>query len=93
MHLNKRLCVGLEQSIFLFVFCLFRAATVAYGSSRAGVESELHLLAYTTATVMQDPSCVCDLRHSSGQCWILNPLSEARDRTLILIDASEFRYL
>ena len=30
---------------------------------------------------MPDLSCVCDLRHSSQQCWILNPLSEARDRT------------
>ena len=24
---------------------------------------------------------VCNLHHSSGQCWILNPLSTARDRT------------
>ena len=26
---------------------------------------------------MQDVSCVCDLHHSSRQCWILKPLSEA----------------
>ena len=35
---------------------------------RLGVESELQLLAYTTATVMPDPpdpSCVCDLHPSS----------------------------
>ena len=30
---------------------------------------------------MWDPSCICDLHHSSQQCWILNPLSEARDGT------------
>ena len=30
---------------------------------------------------MWDPSCLCDLHHSSWQCRILNPLSEARDRT------------
>ena len=30
---------------------------------------------------MQDPNCVCDLHHSSQQRQILNPLSEARDRT------------
>ena len=30
-----------------------------------GVESELQLLAYTTATAMRDPSCVCELHHSS----------------------------
>ena len=45
---------------------------------RLGVESELLLPAYTTATAMPDPSHICDLHHSSGQWWILNPLSEAR---------------
>ena len=46
-----------------------------------GVELELQLPAYTTATAMPDPSHICDLRHSSWQCWILNPLSKARDQT------------
>ena len=46
---------------------------------RLEVQSELKLLAYTTATATPDPSHVCDLRHSSQQRWILNPLSEARD--------------
>ena len=40
---------------------------------RLGVETELYLLAYTTATAMQDPSRICDLHHSSLQRWILNP--------------------
>ena len=30
---------------------------------------------------MPDPSCVCDLHHSSWECQILDPLSEARDWT------------
>ena len=30
---------------------------------------------------MWDPSCVCNLHHSSRQCQILNPLSEGRDQT------------
>ena len=47
--------------------------------SRLRVESELQLLTYTTATAMRDPSSVCDLHHHSQQCWILNPLSGARD--------------
>ena len=47
---------------------------------RLGVELELLLLAYPTATAMPDPSCVCDLHHSSWQHRILNPLSRARDR-------------
>ena len=34
------------------------------------------------------PSHVCDLHHSSEQCQILDPLSKARDRTHILMDAS-----
>ena len=44
-----------------------------------GVKLELHLLAYTTATAMLDPSCICNLHHSSRQCQILNLLSKARD--------------
>ena len=43
---------------------------------RLGVKCELYLPAYTTATATQDPRCICDPHHSSGQCWILNPLHE-----------------
>ena len=43
---------------------------------RLGVELELQLPAYITATAMQDPSRICNLHLIS-----LNPLSEARDRT------------
>ena len=42
---------------------------------RLGVEYELQLPAYTTATATSDLSRVCDLHHSSGQHRILNPLS------------------
>ena len=56
---------------------------------RLGAELELQLLVYTTATVTPDPSRVCDLHYSSQQHWILNPLSEARDQTCILMDASQ----
>ena len=48
---------------------------------RLRVESELQLLAYTTATETQDLSLVGDLHHSLRQHQILNPLSKARDRT------------
>ena len=51
---------------------------------RLGIESELQLLAYTRATAMRDPSCICHLCHSLWQHWILNPLSKARDWTYIL---------
>ena len=46
---------------------------------KLGVKLELQLLAYTTATVMQDLSHICDLHCSLWQCWILNPVSETRD--------------
>uniref|UniRef100_A0A8D1N3X5 Uncharacterized protein n=1 Tax=Sus scrofa TaxID=9823 RepID=A0A8D1N3X5_PIG len=46
---------------------------------RLGVKSELQLPVCTTATATQDLSHVCNLHHSSWQCRILNPLSEARD--------------
>ena len=48
---------------------------------RLGVELELQLQACATATATRGPSSICDLHHSSGQCRVLNPLSEARDRT------------
>ena len=51
---------------------------------RLGVESELQLLAYTTATATLDPSCMYSLCCSLRQCRILNPLSEAGDRICIL---------
>ena len=46
---------------------------------RLGVESELQLPAYTTATATPEPSRVFDLHHGSRQRQILNPLSKARD--------------
>ena len=60
--------------------------------SRLGVKSELQLLAYTKATAILDPSCLCDLHHCSRQHQILNPLSVARDQTLALIDTSQIHY-
>ena len=53
---------------------------------RLGVELELHLQAYTTATTLLDPSHIYEPCLSLQQCWIPNPLSKARDRTCILTD-------
>ena len=85
-------------SIFIWIASSFiggGGAPTAYGTQyirpRLGVESELQLLAYTTATTMQDPSHVCDLHYSSWQCRILNPMCGARDRTNILKDPSQVR--
>ena len=59
---------------------------------RLGVKSELQLPAYTTATATQDPSCICDLHHSSQQYGIPEPLSEARDQTHILMVTSQIHF-
>ena len=56
---------------------------------RLGGESELQLPAYITATATQNPSRICDLHHSSQQRQILNTLNKVRDRTCILMDASQ----
>ena len=55
---------------------------------RLGVKSELQLPVYTTTTAMQDPNHIFDLHHSSWQHQILNPLSEVKDQTHILMDTS-----
>ena len=48
---------------------------------RLRVESELYLLADTTATAMRDLRRVCNLNHSSRQRRIPDPLIEAGDQT------------
>ena len=71
---------------FFFFFFLFRAEPSALEALRLGVQLNSELPTYTTATRTPDPSCACDPRHSSWQCWILNPLIQARDQTCILMD-------
>ena len=54
---------------------------------RLGVASKLQLPAYDTGTEMPDQSCVCDLHHTQLTAMpIPKPLSEARDRTHILME-------
>ena len=55
---------------------------------RLGVELELQLPSYTTATATRDPNQVYHLPHTSGQGWIPNLLSKARDQTCVLVDTS-----
>ena len=55
---------------------------------RLGLRLEMQLLAYAIAAATRDQSHVHSLHHSSWQCQIPNPLSEARDPTRILMDTS-----
>ena len=61
-------CQFRELTFFLFfLFLLFRATPPHMEVPRRGVELELQLLAYTTATAEPwDQSCVLDLPHSSN---------------------------
>ena len=76
--------------IFYFYFWLFRATPAAHGGSQA--RGWIGTTAYTMATATWDLSCVCDLYHSSRQCQILNPMSEARDRTRNLMIPNQIHF-
>jgi len=96
-HPNPRLGIYLLHfSHSLLLLLLFFFFLVSLGLHlhhmevpRLGVESELQLPAYTTATAMPDTSQVCNLHHSSQQHWILNPVNEARGWSHILMDTSQ----
>ena len=64
---------------------------MAWGVPRLGVNSELHLPAYATATATatQGPRRICNLIQSSR---VLNPLSKARDQTRFLMDRTWVHY-
>ena len=78
--------------VFAFVFVFLGLYLWHMEVPRLGVELELQLRAYATATATQDPSPFCNLHHSSWQCQIPNPLTEARDQTDILMDTSGIRF-
>ena len=61
----------------IYYFGLFRTAPSAYGSFQ---------------TRGQTRAAAASLHHSSQQRRILNPLSEARDRTHVLMDPSQVHY-
>ena len=73
---------------FFFFFCFLGLYPWHMEVPRLGVKSELQLQAYSTATATWDPSTICDLHQSLCQRQILNPLSEARDQTCILMNTS-----
>ena len=85
---DNRIFSSIRIFIYVFIFGFSGLHLKHMEVPRLGGKSELRLLAYTTAMAMRDLSCICDLHHSSGQHRILNPLSEARDQTLIFMDPS-----
>ena len=77
---------------FFVLFCFLGPHPQHIEVPRLGVEAELYMLAYTTAIAMLDPSHICKLHHSSWQCQILNPPSQARDWTCILMDVNQIHF-
>ena len=76
--------------IFIVIFYFLGLHPQHIEVPRLGIKSELQLPAYATAT--QEPRCVYDLHHSSQQHHILNPLSEARNRTHNLMVPSQIHF-
>ena len=84
--------LGTWRRILLWVFfCFLRAAPAECGDSQAR-----GWIRATAASLHQSRQlgiwAGSDLHHSSWQCRILNPLSKARDRTCVLMDASQIHF-
>ena len=81
---------GLDRNILghqrFVLFCFLGLHLWHVEVPRLGVELELRLPFCATATAMSDLSFICNIHHSLWQCQILNPHSEARDRTHIFTD-------
>ena len=72
-----------RKEYFSFSFLFFLGPHPRHMEApRTGVQPELQLLAYTTATAMWGPSHICNLYHSSWQHQILNPLDGVRDQPM-----------
>ena len=91
------LCVYVYMHIHVIVYFIYYCFLVflepyqQHMEVPKGVKLELQLPAYiTTTATLHVPlqSLICDLCCSFHQRQILNPLSEARDRTCIFMDNS-----
>ena len=80
---DSKLCICLFACFVLFLGQHLNHMEVLM----LGVESELQLLAYTTAAAMPNLSHVCDLHGSSWQHW-----SRSRDQTCVFMDTSQVLY-
>ena len=78
--------------IILFYVLLFEPHSQHMEVPRLGVEWELQLPTYATATAARDPNCVFELHHISGQQGIPDPPSKGRDWIHILMDTSQTRF-
>ena len=82
----------LQFGFFFFFSCFLGPHLWLMEFPRLGIQLELHMPAYTTATAISDPNHVCNLHHSSRQHWILHLLSKARDWTCNLMVPSRIHF-
>ena len=91
--------VGQCKAVFVFwyfgFFCLFvllfRASPMAYGNFQAR-DPNRAAPAGLCHSHQEDPSPDCNLHHNSGQRWVLNPMSKARDQPGILMDTCQIHF-
>ena len=75
---------------FIFIFCLFRAALMAYESFQVG--SQMRAAAAGLHHNHSNAKSELHLQPTRQRCWTLNPLSKNRDRFHVLMDTSQIRY-
>ena len=80
-----------KESLILFIFLLFRAAPEAYGGSQAQglIRATAASHSHSHSNAGSEPHM---RHHSSRQHRILNPLSEAKDRTHNVMVPSQIRF-
>ena len=74
-YLSSLATISLYEILNFFFFCFLGLHHWHVEVPKLGVELELQLPPYPTATATQELSCICDLHRSSRQCQILNSLS------------------
>ena len=94
--IKLRLLVALHRCLrfclhphLCFSFFIFTATSMACGSSQARGRIRAAPAGLRCSHSNAGSSHICDLCHSLGQCWILNPLSKVADGTRILMDTSQ----
>ena len=86
------LCCFAGFYLFIYLFMLFRALPMAYGSSQAGGQIRAAAASLYHSQSNMGSSRICNLHHSTQQHQILNPLIKGRNWTHVLMDTSQVRY-
>ena len=86
--------IKFTRIFFFFFFVFFLAAPAAYGSyqARGLIGAAAPSLCHSQGIATPDLRLVWELHHSPWQRRILNPLSETREQTCILMDTRQVCY-